>query len=234
MPRFHRVLLKVSGEALAGKNGFGLDFGFIDSVCEQVKKCIELGTQVAIVVGGGNFWRGRSSGSMDRTRADQMGMLATAINALAISDTLISKGIPSKVESALALESIAERFNRDRAVALLNQGGVVVFSCGVGSPYFSTDTCACLRAAEIGADCILKATMVDGVYDKDPRNNPDAKRYDIVSISEVLEKHLSVIDMTAASLCKDNGLTLYVFSLADPENIFRAVNGESVGTTVKE
>ena len=232
--KYKRILLKLSGEALAGEKDAGFDFDVVTSICESVKKCVELGAEVAIVVGGGNFWRGRSSGKMDRTTADHMGMLATVINALAISDTLIQLGVPSKVQSALAMPSIAETFVKDNAVEYLESGKVVVFACGTGCPYFSTDTASSLRAIEIGADIMFKATMVDGVYDKDPGKFADAKKYDAVTFKEVLAKELAVMDSTSAALCKDNKMPVLVFSLRDPENIVRAVTGENIGTLVTD
>ena len=190
--------------------------------------------EVAIVVGGGNIWRGRSSGKMDRTRADYMGMLATVINALAIGDALESLGLDVRVQTAISMTAIAEPYIRNRAVRHLEKGRVVIFGCGVGSPFFSTDTASSLRAAEIGADIILKATLVDGVYDKDPHKFPDAVRYKELSFTEMLEKDLGVMDLTAATMCKDNHIPVMVFSLEDPANIVRAVCGEDVGTIVKE
>ncbi len=192
-----------------------------------------MGCEVAIVVGGGNFWRGRSSGKMDRTRADHMGMLATVINALGVADGLEQMGLSVRVQTAIAMQEVAEPYIRNRAVRHLEKGRVIVFGCGTGNPFFSTDTGAALRAAEIEADIILKATMVDGVYDSDPKKNPDAKRYDELTFMEVLNQNLGVMDMTAASLCKDRGIPWLVFSIEDPENIVRAVNGEAVGTLVK-
>lgn len=193
-----------------------------------------MGAQVAIVVGGGNFWRGRSSGQMDRTRADHMGMLATTINALGVADALEQLGVPVRVQTAIAMQEIAEPYIRNRAVRHLEKGRVVVFGCGTGNPFFSTDTAAALRAAEIDADIMMKATMVDGVYDCDPKKNPGAKKYDTLSFTEVLSRNLQVMDGTAASLCRDNKLPILVFSLEDPDNIVKAIAGESIGTVVKE
>ena len=232
-PKYKRILLKLSGEALAGKAGSGLDFDTVLTICQAVKRCAEAGVQVDIVVGGGNFWRGRSSGKMDRTRADHMGMLATAINALGLADALEQLGCDVRVQTAIAMNEIAEPYIRNRAVRHLEKGRVVIFGCGIGSPFFSTDTASALRAAEIDADIIFKATMVDGVYDKDPNKYPDAKRYTTVSHMEVLNKELSVMDLTAATLCKDNHIPILVFSLADPHNIVRALQGEDVGTLVQ-
>ncbi len=232
-PVYKRILLKLSGEVLAGEQGHGFDFDIINSVCDWVKKCADTGVQIGLVVGGGNFWRGRSSGSMDRTRADHIGMLATVMNSLALADTLEQKGVPTRVMTAIDMRRIAEPFVRDEAVRHLEEGKVVIFGCGTGSPFFSTDTTAALRAAEIGADVILKATNVDGVYDKDPNKYADAVKYDTLSHSEVLNKGLAVMDSTAASLCRDNNIPILVFNLEDPENILRAVSGENVGTLVK-
>lgn len=231
-PKYKRVLLKLSGEALAGKQKHGIDFDTVMAICEPIKKCIDMGVQIGIVVGGGNFWRGRSSGKMDRTRADHMGMLATVINALGVADALEQLGIDVRVQTAIAMQQVAEPYIRNRAVRHLEKGRVVVFGCGTGNPFFSTDTAASLRAAEIDADIILKATMVDGVYDKDPKKNNDAKRYDSLSYSEVLNKNLAVMDSTAASMCKDNNIPLLVFSIDNPQNIYDAIMGKTIGTTV--
>lgn len=233
-PKYKRIVLKVSGEALAGQNGFGIDYDTVMSICQSIKKCVDLGVQVGIVVGGGNFWRGRSSGKMDRTRADHMGMLATVINSLALADALEALGVEARVQTAISMPAIAEPYIRNKAVRHFEKGRVVIFGCGTGNPFFSTDTTAALRAAEVDADIIFKATMVDGVYDKDPHEHSDAKRYDTISFSDVLTKKLSVMDMTAASLCRDNKMPILVFSLADPENIYRAVCGENIGTVVSE
>ena len=231
-PKYRRVLLKLSGEALAGEKRFGLDYDVIRPICQAIKECVEQGVQMAIVVGGGNFWRGRDSGSMDRTRADHIGMLGTTMNALAVADVLEEIGVPVRVQTAIAMQQVAEPYIRNRAVRHLEKGRVVIFGCGTGNPFFSTDTAASLRAAEIGADVVLKATMVDGVYDKDPHKFPDAVKYDTLTFSEVLNQGLAVMDATAASMCKDNGLPLLVFNLADPHNIIAAVKGENVGTLV--
>ena len=231
--KYKRVLLKVSGEALAGDAGRGLDFDVIDSVCDAIARCNKAGIEIGVVVGGGNFWRGRSSGSMDRTRADHMGMLATVINALGVADGLEQLGLDVRVQTAIAMQEVAEPYIRNRAVRHLEKGRVVVFGCGTGNPFFSTDTGAALRAAEIEADVILKATMVDGVYDSDPKKNPNAKKYDTLSYMDVLNQNLGVMDMTAASFCKDRNIPFLVFSIEDPENIVRAVSGEKVGTLVQ-
>ena len=230
--KYKRILLKLSGEALAGERGVGLDFDVITPICESIKKCVELGAEVAIVVGGGNFWRGRSSGQMDRTKADHMGMLATVINAIAVCDTLEHLGVEARVQSAIAMPEVAELFIKDKAVRHLKKGRVVVFGGGIGSPYFSTDTTSSLRAIEIGADVVFKATMVDGVYDKDPHKYDDAVRYDELTFKDVLEKELGVMDSTSAAMCRDNGMPILVFSLEDPDNIVRAIRGENIGTIV--
>lgn len=232
-PKYRRVLLKISGEALAGDAHRGLNFDVIGSVCDVVKQCVEAGVQVGIVVGGGNFWRGRNSGSMDRTRADHMGMLATVINALGVADGLEQVGLDVRVQTAIAMQEVAEPYIRNRAVRHLEKGRVVVFGCGTGNPFFSTDTGAALRGAEIDAEVILKATMVDGVYDSDPKKNPNAKKYDRLTYMDVLNRNLQVMDMTAASFCKDRGIPFLVFSIEDPENIVRAVCGENVGTVIE-
>ena len=232
--KYKRVLLKLSGESLAGKAGHGIDFDTVLEICKPIKEIVDMGAEVAIVVGGGNFWRGRSSGKMDRTRADHMGMLATVINALGVADGLEQLGLDVRVQTAIAMQEVAEPYIRNRAVRHLEKGRVVVFGCGTGNPFFSTDTGAALRAAESEADVILKATMVDGVYDKDPHKYPDAKKYDTLTFTKVLEDRLAVMDGTAATLCRDNKLPILVFDLADPDNIAKAVQGENVGTLVYE
>ena len=231
-PKYKRVLLKLSGESLAGDTKHGIDFDTVLSFCEPIKELTESGVQVGIVVGGGNFWRGRSSGDMDRTRADHMGMLATAINALGVADALEQIGVDVRVQTAISMRQVAEPYIRNRAIRHLEKGRVVIFGCGTGNPFFSTDTAAALRAAEIEAEIILKATLVDGVYDKDPKVYDDAKRYQQLSFQQVLEKDLKVIDSTAAAICKDNNIGLVVFSIADPENIYRAVCDSDIGTLV--
>lgn len=230
---YKRILLKISGEALAGDAKTGIDFDTVERVCASVKKCVDLGAQIAIVVGGGNFWRGRSSGEMDRTRADHMGMLATTINALALGDGLEKAGIDSRVMTAIAMHEVAEPYIRNKAVSHLNKGRVVVFGCGSGNPFFSTDTAAALRAAEINADIIFKATNVDGVYDSDPKTNPAAVKYDELRFIDVLNQGLHVMDSTAASLCMDNNIPILVFNMDDTDNIVRAVKGERIGTIVR-
>ena len=224
-PKYKRVLLKLSGEALAGQAGHGIDFDTVMDICKPVKALADLGVQVAVVVGGGD--------SMERVRADHMGMLATVINALGVADGLEQLGLSVRVQTAIAMQELAEPYIRNRAVRHLEKGRVVVFGCGTGNPFFSTDTGAALRAAEIEADVILKATMVDGVYDSDPKKNPEAKRFDELSFMDVLKNNLAVMDMTAASFCQDRGIPWLVFSMEDPENIVRAVCGEKIGTLVK-
>ena len=233
-PIYKRMLLKLSGEALAGQQKFGLDYDVVLNICRSIKKCADMGVEIGIVVGGGNIWRGRSSGKMDRTRADHMGMLATAINALALADALEQLGVPVRVQTAISMQQVAEPYIRNRAVRHLETGRVVIFGCGTGNPFFSTDTAAALRAAEIDADIIMKATNVDGVYDADPNKNPDANKLDSLTFLEVLSKELQVMDSTAASLCKDNKIPILVFNLDNPDNIVSALLGENIGTIVKE
>ncbi len=234
VPVYNRILLKLSGEVLAGNQKSGIDFDVANSICEVIKECVNLGVQVGIVVGGGNFWRGRSSGSMDRSKADQMGMLATVMNSLALADTLEQLSVPACVQTAVAMERIAEPFSKEKAIKKLKKGTVMIFGCGTGNPYFTTDTAAALRAAEIEADIMFKASNVDGIYDKDPHKFADAKKYDTLSYTEILAKDLRVMDGTAASLCKDNKLPILVFNLENPSNIISAVKGENIGTIVKE
>ena len=235
-PQYKRILLKVSGEALAGDASRGLDFDVIGRVCDVIKKCNEAGVQVGIVVGGGNFWRGVKDGGdrMERTRADHMGMLATTINCLALADILEQKNVDVRVQTAIEMRAIAEPYIRSRAIRHLEKGRVVIFGAGTGNPYFSTDTAAVLRAAEIDADVILLAKNVDGVYSADPVKDPTAVKYDSISYDDVLAQHLMVMDTTATSLSMDNHIPVLLFALKDPENIIRAVCGEKVGTIVKE
>lgn len=232
-PVYKRILLKLSGEALAGEKGSGLDFDKVLEICTSIKKCVDLGAQIGIVVGGGNFWRGRTSGKMDRTRADHMGMLATVINSLALADALEQLDVPVRVQTAIEMNKIAEPYIRNRAIRHLEKGRVVIFGCGTGNPFFSTDTGATLRAVEIDAEIIFKATNVDGVYDSDPKTNPEAVKFDTISQMDVLDKGLKVMDSTAASLSMDNDLPILVFSLEDPDNILKALCGENIGTIVK-
>ena len=234
--QYHRVLLKVSGEALAGDAHRGLDFKVIGEVCEVVKRCVEAGVQIGVVVGGGNFWRGLKDGGdrMQRVRADHMGMLATVINALAVADTLEQHGVPARVMTAIDMPRIAEPYIRDKAIRHLEKGRVVVFGCGTGNPYFSTDTGAVLKAVEIDADAILLAKNIDGVYSADPAKDPTAVKFDRISFDEVLARRLGVMDSTATSLAMDNHMPILVFALKDPENIYRVVKGERVGTLVTD
>ncbi len=232
--RYNRILLKLSGEALAGSKGAGFDEATIASICAGIKQAHDLGVQIGIVVGGGNFWRGRSSGKMDRMDADKIGMLATVMNALAVKDALRQQGVPAVVMTSAVMPQVAETFTSDKAIAALEEGKVVVFGGGTGNPIFSTDTASALRALEIGADAMLKATMVDGVYDKDPHKFADAVRYDTLTFTRVLDERLAVMDSTAASLCRDNGLPILVFDMGDGSNIARAVRGEKIGTLVSE
>ncbi len=231
--KYKRILIKLSGEVLAGEKKFGLDFDVILNICKYIKECAELGVEIGIVVGGGNFWRGRSSGQMDRTRADHIGMLGTVMNALALGDALEQLDVPVRVQTAISMQQVAEPYIRNRAVRHLEKGRVVIFGCGTGNPFFSTDTASALRAAEIDADIIFKATMVDGVYDKDPHKYADAVKYEELTFSEVLNKELAVMDSTAASMCRDNNLPILVFNIEQPENLVKAVKGEPIGTLVK-
>lgn len=233
-PKYKRILLKVSGEALAGDKKTGLNYDVITDICKSIKKVVDAGVQVAVVVGGGNFWRGRSSGAMDRTRADHIGMLATAMNALALADVLESLGCYTRVQTAINMSQVAEPYIRNRAVRHLDKGRVVIFGCGTGNPFFSTDTAASLRAAEINADIFLKATLVDGVYDKDPHKYSDAKKYDTLTFSKVIGDGLAVMDSTAAAMCRDNKMKMLVFDLSRPDNIYDAVMGENIGTVIFE
>ncbi len=234
--KYKRVLLKISGEALAGDQHRGLDFNVIGGVCDVIKKCVEAGVQVGVVVGGGNFWRGLKDGGdrMERVRADQMGMLATVINCLAVADCLEQRDVPVRVQTAVEMNKIAEPYIRGKALRHLEKGRVVIFGCGTGNPYFSTDTGAVLRAAEIDADVILLAKNIDGVYSADPLKDPTAVKYDEITYDEVLAKHLMVMDTTATSLSMDNHIPIVLFALKDPENIYRVIMGEKIGTIVKE
>ncbi len=232
--KYKRILLKLSGEALAGEKKFGLDYAVIGSICESIKKCVDIGVEVGIVVGGGNFLRGRMCGGLDRTRADHMGMLATTINALAIADVLESLGLEVRVQTAITMQQIAEPYIRNKAINHFKKGRVVIFGCGTGNPFFSTDTAAALRGVEIEAEIFMKATLVDGVYDKDPHKYDDAVKYDTLTFSEVLAKELAVMDSTAATMCRDNKLKMLVFDLSRPDNIVDAVLGEQVGTVIYE
>lgn len=231
-PKYKRIILKISGEALAGPKHFGLDEDMLNTVALEIRKVRSLGVQVAVVVGGGNFWRGRTSKSMDRATADHMGMLATVINSLALQDAFEANGVPTRVQTAIEMREVAEPYIRRRAISQLNKDIVVIFGAGIGNPFFSTDTTAALRAAEIEADVILLAKKVDAVYDSDPEKNPDAKKYTELTHQEVLEKNLQVMDSTAASICRDNKITIHVFGLREPDNIIKAVCGEPIGTVI--
>ncbi len=231
---YKRVMLKISGEALSGANGFGFDFDTISRIAKEVKEIVDMGIEVGLVVGGGNIWRGRSSEGMDRTTADHMGMLATCINALALQDALEGIGVKTRVQTAIEMKEIAEPFIRRRAVRHLEKGRVVIFGAGSGNPYFSTDTAAALRAAEIEADVILLAKNVDGVYDKDPNKFSDAKKYDTLTYMEVIEQGLQVMDTTATTLCMDNNIPILVFGIEADGNIKRAMLGENIGTIVSK
>ena len=233
-PKYKRVLLKISGEALAGDAKRGLDFTVINQVADAIRECTQLGVQVGVVVGGGNFWRGKKDGGDDmvRVRADHMGMLATTINALAVADVLERKGVDVRVQTAIEMKPIAEPFIRARAVRHLEKGRVVIFGCGTGNPFFSTDTGAVLRASEIDADIILLAKNVDGVYNADPVKDASAVRFDEIGYDDVLAKHLEVMDFTATSLAMERQIPVLLFALKDPNNIVRAVMGETIGTIV--
>ena len=232
-PLYKRVLLKLSGEALAGEKGFGLSEEILGSISSVIKECVDMGVEIAIVVGGGNFWRGRSGKQMDRTRADHMGMLATVINALAMQDALERSGVQTRVQTAIEMRQIAEPYIRGRAERHLEKGRVVIFGCGTGNPFFSTDTTAALRAAEVDADIILLAKKVDGVYDCDPNCNANAVKYDKLKYIDVLNRGLGVMDSTATSLCMDNNIPIRVFGLDKPDNIKRVILGEEIGTIVE-
>jgi len=232
--KYKRIMLKISGEALAGDTGFGIDFEFTNIIALQIKELVKLGVEIGIVVGAGNIWRGRSGDGMDRTTADYMGMMATCINALALQDSLENIGVNTRVQTAIEMKAVAEPFIRRKAMRHLEKGRVVIFAAGTGNPYFSTDTAAALRAAEIEAEVILLAKKVDGVYDKDPHIYDDAKKFDKLSYLNVLEKGLQVMDSTATSLCMDNNIPILVFGLDKPENIKKAVLGEKIGTLVSD
>ena len=234
-PAYKRVLLKLSGEVLAGEKRFGLDFQVIHEMCKVIKRCVDIGVEVGIVVGGGNFWRGGIDGvgKMERSRADHMGMMATVMNSLAVADMLEQLEVPVRVQTALEIRAVAEPYIRLKADKHLKNGRVVIFGCGTGNPFFSTDTAAVLRAAELNADAILMAKHVDGVYSDDPKKNPDAVKYDTISYDDVLQQHLGAMDSTATSLSMDNRIPVILFALEDPENIMRVVMGEKIGTVVK-
>ncbi len=230
--KYKKILLKLSGEALAGSQKFGLNYEVIGRICNEIKTLHSLGVKIAIVVGGGNFWRGKTSGAMDRTRADHIGMLATSMNALAVADVLENFGLEVRVQTAISIQAVAEPYIRNRAVRHLEKGRVVILGCGTGNPFFSTDTAASLRAAEIEADIIFKATQVDGVFNKDPNKFSDAVKFDQISFDEVINRKLNFVDLTAITMCKSSKIPWFVFNLNKPENIVKAATGEQVGTLV--
>lgn len=230
--KYKRIMLKLSGEALAGEKGYGIDFEVAQRIAQEIKDLVNMGIEVGAVVGGGNIWRGRNGNGMDRTTADYMGMMATCINALALQDSLEQMGVNTRVQTAIEMKEIAEPFIRRRAMRHLEKGRVVIFAAGTGNPYFSTDTTAALRAAEIEADVILLAKKVDGVYDKDPHKYSDAVKFDKLTYIDVLEKGLQVMDSTATSLCMDNNIPILVFGLESPGNIKKAIMGEKIGTII--
>lgn len=232
-PVYKRVLLKISGEVLAGDKGFGIDPDVTRNICEQIKEVHDMGVQIAVVVGGGNFWRGRSSGDMDRATADYMGMLATIMNTMALHDTMRSIGAPCRAQTALEIREVAEPYTRLKALSHLEHGEIVIFGGGTGSPFFTTDTAAALRATEMEAEVILLAKNVDAVYDSDPDTNPDAKKFDELRHMDLIEKNLRVLDLTAAALCKENNISIHVFALAEGGNIRRAVCGDKIGTIIR-
>ena len=231
--KYKRVLLKLSGEAMAGNDKTGINIEVVGNICDKIKEVIEMGVQVAIVVGGGNFWRGRRNGEqMEKTTADYMGMLATAMNALSLQDALEARGIFTRVQTAIEMREIAEPFIKRKAIKHLEKGRVVIFACGTGHPFFSTDTGAALRAAEIEADAILLGKSIDAVYSADPKIDKTAERFEEITYSEVLQRDLKVMDSTATALCKDNNIPLVVFAISEPENMIKAIKGEKVGTFV--
>lgn len=232
-PIYKRVLLKISGEALAGSGRFGINEEMTRKVASEVKQIHDLGVEVAIVVGGGNFWRGRTSRDMDRATADYMGMLATVMNSLALQDAFLALGVSAKVQTAIEMREIAEPYARRKALSHLEHGSVVIFGAGTGNPFFSTDTTAALRAAEMDADVILLAKNIDGVYDSDPAVNPEAKMFSELTHMEVVERDLKVMDLTAATLCKDNNIKIHVFAIAEEGNVLKAVAGEKIGTIIR-
>lgn len=235
MLKYKRILIKLSGEALAGEDQRGINYNTIVRICSEIKEMQRQGAEIAIVVGGGNFWRGRDNEQMERTRADHVGMLATVMNALAICDALEKLDVEVRVMTALPMQQVAEPYIRNRAIRHLEKGRVIILACGTGNPYFSTDTASVLRAAEINANIIFKATLVDGVYDKDPHKFDDAIKFDSLSFSHVLNSSLMVIDSTAASMCRDNNIPVLVFDLQhDPHNLVRAMLGEPIGTIIEE
>lgn len=231
--KYKRILLKLSGEALGGTEGRGVNADTLGKICDQIKNVVELGVEVAIVVGGGNFWRGKYGHQMERTTSDYMGMLATTMNGLALQDSLEARGLTTRLQTAIEMRQIAEPYIRRKATNHLSKGRVVIFACGTGNPFFTTDTAAALRSAEIEADVILLAKTIDAVYSDDPKINPNAERYDEITYLDILNKDLKVMDSTATSLCKDNQIPLIVFGIDEPENMVRIVKGEKIGTIVK-
>lgn len=234
-PVYKRVVIKISGEALAGEKKTGFDFDFVTKVCQTVKRCAEMGVETSIVIGAGNFWRGvkDGAGKVERVSADRMGMLGTAMNCLAVADVFKQIGADARVQTAVDIQGVGERYSTQKSIEYMENGSIVLFACGTGQPFFSTDTAAVLRAAEIHADAILLAKNIDGVYSDDPRKNPDAVKFDEISYDEVLARHLAVMDTTATSLAMDNSIPVIVFGLAEPENIVRVLLGEKIGTTVR-
>lgn len=231
-PKYQRIIIKISGEALGGENGSGIDNAMVNYVVAQIKRVAEMGVQIGIIVGGGNFWRGRQGGEMDRTTADHMGMLATVINSLALQDALERNGVQTRVQTAINIVRVAEPYILRKAIRHLEKGRVVIFACGTGNPYFSTDTGAALRAAEIRAEVLLLAKNIDGIYDSDPKLNPDAKKFDKITHMEVVQKGLKAMDVTAITMCMENEIPILAFGLNEPDSIVRAVCGENVGTLI--
>ena len=231
--KYKRVLLKLSGEAMGGETGKGVDAEVLGRICDKVKEMVDLGVEVAVVVGGGNFWRGRYGHQMERTTSDYMGMLATAMNGLALQDSLEARGLSTRLQTAIEMRQIAEPYIKRKALKHLEKGRVVIFSCGTGNPFFTTDTGAALRAAEIETDVILLAKTIDGVYSADPKEDPNAVKFDEITYLDILNKDLKVMDSTATSLCKDNNIPIIVFGIDEPDNMVRIVKGEKIGTIVK-
>ncbi len=231
-PKYQRVLLKLSGEALASEGEGILDFDFIEAVAAQIKRCVDAGVQVAVIVGAGNIWRGRQGTGMDHCRADHMGMLATTINALALQDVFLRTGMNAVVMTAVEIKAFADYYTARDAIAALEEGKVVIFGGGLGVPFFSTDTAAALRASEIKADCILMAKNIDAIYSADPKKDPNAVRYSEITYRQIMEENLRALDLSSVTLCMDNNINGYAFGLADPENIYRVVMGEAVGTAI--
>lgn len=230
--KYKRVIIKISGEALSGSSGFGIDQDVVAEVSEQIKYVNAMGVEVGIIIGGGNFWRGKSAPNMDRTTADHMGMLATVINALALQDAFEKLGIPTRVQTALTITRVAEPYILRRAIRHFEKGRVVIFACGTGNPYFSTDTGAALRSAEVGAEVLLLAKNIDGVYDSDPKKNPEAKKFSELSYLDVIKNGLNALDTTATTLCMENGIPVIVFALKESNSIINAVKGVSTGTII--